>query len=144
MFNEPKPVILSPPTESSPAQSAGGSNKVKKFLPSVKALRNQFEVKPSRHMADSAAMSDATTHHGQLPVRRVKKRTSLPYSSSSASSSDAGSDVIEPLFEQFGEVDEELLKPKPSTLKWDPVSSNIMSGSLENLKVIKCINIFNI
>ncbi|XP_068248556.1 LOW QUALITY PROTEIN: uncharacterized protein [Palaemon carinicauda] len=121
-------------------------SKVKKFLPSVKALRNQFETGKTNNRADTNGNG---TPNGNLSRKSSISNSSVASSSiektsSTNSLSSANGSVenlhssniensrhvdpdepVEPIYSQFKKVDEELrelMSKPPSTTGWNPRS----------------------
>lgn len=146
--------------------SQNSPSKVKKFLPSVKALRNQFETGKT---SNGKASETATNGHHQASNGSTLNRKTSSSTSSLASStlektssttslnSGGGScenllspvsamaengraqqivdpdEPVEPIFNQFKKVDEELrelMSKPPSTTGWNPVSAKRTSFTL--------------
>ncbi|XP_043226846.1 uncharacterized protein LOC122383995 isoform X4 [Amphibalanus amphitrite] len=126
--------------------------KIKKLLPSVKALKSQFESAapppeaPRRFKERSPPTNKMATEvkTAERPQQQVKVTDPAPVSSQRASPVSAGGqrssvgsparssggskkvyipdDPVEAIYDKFGEVDERMLKQKITTLSWDPTT----------------------
>lgn len=130
--------------------------KSKKFLPSVKALRNQFETGKTNNnrQEPNGNISTSNGHNGTVTLSRKSSSSTSSLASSTlektsgstnslnspsgsvenllpAPSQDALRQVdpdepVEPIFQQFKNVDDELrelMSRPPSTTGWNPVGS---------------------
>ncbi|XP_071514586.1 uncharacterized protein [Panulirus ornatus] len=131
--------------------SAGGNGdsqtspaKVKKFLPSVKALRNQFEAGKTNVRSEangsingngtlslSRKSSNSTSSLASSTLEKTSSTNSLSSTCSSMENLLSPSQLdnrrqeepVEPIYNQFKKVDEELrelMNRPPSTTGWDP------------------------
>ena len=147
-----------------PTTTIDGPTKIKKLLPSVKALKSQFESPapapeaprrfkerspptgsssrmasepPPAERRQPPAVADPAPVGGQRASPSSAGAQRVSPSSAGAQRSAAGSpaargagtkkvyipdDPVEAIYDKFGEVDERMLKPKITTLSWDPVS----------------------
>ncbi|KAK7071837.1 hypothetical protein SK128_000430, partial [Halocaridina rubra] len=121
-------------------------SKVKKFLPSVKALRNQFETGKTNNNKPEAN-SSAIINNGTMSRKSSSSNSSISSStlektsSTNSLNSTTGSvenlmsanneinraitsdELVEPIYSQFKKVDEELkelMSKPPSTTGWNP------------------------
>ena len=124
--------------------------KIKKLLPSVKALKSQFESTPApdapRRFKERSPPSNKMTSESQPTERQPPPAVSdpTPVTGQRVSSGSGGQrpasvspstrngnskkvyipdDPVEAIYDKFGEVDERMLKQKITTLSWDPVSA---------------------